>query len=112
MLSHLLLITGEITEMKGLKLSGSKTGKSSFLHLDRGVQITSQKVDEGKVGVIDAVGEVVVVPLNFQIVDTTVRAQPAKSSITSWFVNLNTVHPSERKSSSFFASCCWRSSAQ
>src|SRR5690606_19257136 len=51
---------------------------------------------------------VVVIPLNFEIVDITASTKPFRFSSTSWFVNLNTVHPIDAKNSSFFRSCDWR----
>ena len=52
------------------------------------------------------------VSLNFDIVDSTVRQQAAKSSITILFVNLNTVHPIDAKSEVFFSSILLLSSEQ
>lgn len=60
----------------------------------------------------DAARKVVVQPLDFEVVDMTVRTQASKEAITSWFVNRNTVHPRPRRNSSFLASCARRSRAQ
>jgi hypothetical protein len=60
----------------------------------------------------NTVYEVVMIPLDLKVVDATIRTQSAKSAITSRFENLNTVHPVDRKKSSFLRSCARRSRAE